>query len=471
MTIEVLGGRACGARTGRMSNPLVDFYRFPEGALKPSSQKESNWEHSESPLPRVSGDTDDWSSLVRITHASNETQFMRGAGASSQSPLDVAAAIDDLRLERYATKGDADRTLLSREAIRRIYYSLRPCMPDPLRRGLQRLYLRNWNKLPFPNWPLDTSVEETLERLLIFSMKILKLERIPFIWFWPEGAPSAAIVTHDVEAEAGMRSVSRLMDVDDEFGIKASFQLVPEERYVVTRELLDSIRRRDCEVNVHGLNHDGNLFGDRSTYLRQVEKINAYVREFEADGFRSACMYRNVDWYDRLDVSYDMSVPNVAHLEPQRGGCCTVFPYFIGKVLELPLTTSQDYTLFHILGDYTTNLWMEQMSLIAEKHGLMSFITHPDYILADRALPVYRSLLDRLATLRRDKKVWIALPREVNRWWRQRSEMSLEWEDGSWHIRGNGQERARVAYASVHGERVIYEVQPSEVLPGKPLAT
>ena len=59
-----------------------------------------------------------------------------------------------------------------------------------------------------------------------------------------------------------------------------------------------------------------------------------------------------------------MSVPNVAHLEPQRGGCCTVMPYFIGDILELPLTTTQDYSLFHILGDYSIALWKQQIELI-----------------------------------------------------------------------------------------------------------
>src|SRR2546425_12755629 len=39
------------------------------------------------------------------------------------------------------------------------------------------------------------------------------------------------------------------------------------------------------------------------------------------------------EWFDALDFSYDMSVPNVAHLDPQRGGCCTVMPYFVGKNL------------------------------------------------------------------------------------------------------------------------------------------
>ena len=65
-------------------------------------------------------------------------------------------------------------------------------------------------------------------------------------------------------------------------------------------------------------------------------------------------MYREQGWFDAFEFSYDMSVPNAAHLEPQRGGCCTVMPYFVGDILELPLTTAQDYTLFHILNDYST---------------------------------------------------------------------------------------------------------------------
>jgi len=38
-------------------------------------------------------------------------------------------------------------------------------------------------------------------------------------------------------------------------------------------------------------------------------------------------MYQNADWFQELNFSYDMSVPNVARLEAQRGGCCTVLPY------------------------------------------------------------------------------------------------------------------------------------------------
>ena len=65
------------------------------------------------------------------------------------------------------------------------------------------------------------------------------------------------------------------------------------------------------------------------------------------------------------------------------------FPYFVGKILELPLTTRQDYSLFHILNDYSIDLWKKQLDLIRKRNGLMSFITHPDYLIEPRARNVY----------------------------------------------------------------------------------
>src|SRR6202030_3850149 len=106
-----------------------------------------------------------------------------------------------------------------------------------------------------------------------------------------------------------------------------------------------------------------------------------YNKKFNARGFRAGVMYRDLDWYESYDFSYDMSVPNVAHLESQRGGCCTVMPYFIGKILEIPLTTTQDYSVFQILNDYSIHLWQKQLDLIRTRNGLISFVTHPDYLI------------------------------------------------------------------------------------------
>src|SRR5206468_2669471 len=160
--------------------------------------------------------------------------------------------------------------------------------------------------------------------------------------------------------------------------------IVPEGRYQVPEGLLEEIRRRGFEINVHDLNHRGRLFASRDDFFRLAERINVYGGQYGALGFRSGALYRNQAWFDALKFSYDMSVPSVAHLDPQRGGCCSQMPFFIGKILELPLTTIQDYSLFHIVNDYSADLWKQQIDAITDKHGLVSFLVHPDYIVDKR---------------------------------------------------------------------------------------
>ena len=130
------------------------------------------------------------------------------------------------------------------------------------------------------------------------------------------------------------------MDIDDAFGVKAAFQIVPEGRYDVPEQWLATIRQRGFELAVQDLNHDGRLFDDRQEFLRRAEKLTGMAASGGANGFRAAVLYRRPEWLSSLDFAFDMSIPNVAHLDPQRGGCCTVLPYFIGNILELPVTTT-----------------------------------------------------------------------------------------------------------------------------------
>jgi hypothetical protein len=53
----------------------------------------------------------------------------------------------------------------------------------------------------------------------------------------------------------------------------------------------------------------------------------------------------------------------------------------------------------------------------------------------------------------------MALPGEVDRWWRQRSEMRLVKQENGWRIEGNGKERARIAYATLCDDRLTYSVE------------
>jgi hypothetical protein len=132
-------------------------------------------------------------------------------------------------------------------------------------------------------------------------------------------------------------------------------------------------------------------------------------------------------------------------------------PYFIGDMLELPVTTTQDHTLFNVMKDYSLSLWRQQTELIMEQHGLIGFIVHPDYIIPSRPLTAYKQLLEFLTKLRAEKNVWIALPGEVDQWWRQRAQMNLTSRDGTLVVEGPGHERARIAYACVERGRITYE--------------
>jgi len=374
-------------------------------------------------------------------------------------PFDALGVVENLRREHYVKRlsfGQSD--LAHNGLIRDAYYLLRAFMPVRIRRHLQRAYFKDWQNLPFPRWPVDVTVDCLHEAFLRLTMRAQGRDRVPFIWFWPEGASGCLILTHDVETAAGRDFAPALMDIDISHGFRASFQVVPEERYEVPDSFVREIRSRGFEFNIHDLNHDGRLFREKTEFLRHANRINEYVKRYNARGFRAGAMYRNQDWYDAFEFSYDMSVPNVAHLEPQRGGCCTVMPYFVGRILEIPLTTSQDYSIFHILNDYSIELWKKQIDLILRKNGLVSFITHPDYLIERRSRGVYESLLAYLREFVQRRGLWETVPGEVDRWWRARSEMKLVEDQRGWRIEGPESERARIAYATVEGERIVYTI-------------
>lgn len=389
----------------------------------------------------------------------------------AELPFDPTEVATNLRYERYAhPEGGSARTATGK-AVRKAYYFARPLMPVAVRKHLQTVHLSGWRDLPFPRWPVDTTVDNLMEKLLALTIRCRGGESVPFIWFWPEGMSACAIMTHDVETETGMAFCSELMDINDSFGIPASFQVVPEERYRVTERYLEGIRNRGFEVAVHDLNHDGRLYWDRKEFDRRAAKINCYRREWGASGFRAGVLYRNQEWFDALDFEFDMSVPNVAHLDPQRGGCCTVMPYFVGNVLEMPVTATQDYSLFHILNDYSMVLWEQQIDLILQKHGLLNMIAHPDYIAGAQEQKAYKGLLAIYARLRREQNVWVVLPNEANTWWRQRSQMKIVRRGGAWRIEGEGSERAVLAMASLENDRLTYSVmQPSGQIIKEPVS-
>jgi hypothetical protein len=446
-----------------MIQVLSDYYRVPEGLLDPVLVSDSSGDVG---FFRFGPDAICYGRCASRVSTNLENSPLYDASpcvhlseTEIHLPFDPTEVIENLRHERYiANLVPGRERVITQEWIRRAYYSARSLLPVSVRRHLQRAYFSDWQSRPFPAWPVDFTVDTLHEEFLRLSMCAAGVKRVPFIWFWPDDAPNCLIMTHDVETRAGRDFTPQLMDLDESYGIRASFQVIPEERYEVSDDYVQEIRKRGFEFNIHDLNHDGKLYQQREQFLRRAKKINEYGHRYDARGFRAGAMYRKLDWYDAYEFSYDMSLTNVAHLEPKRGGCCTVFPFFIGSIVELPLTTSQDYSVFHILNDYSIGLWKRQLDLLRQRNGLMSFIAHPDYLLDRPARKVYGMLLDYLRQMITREKIWMALPGEVDRWWRARGQMKLVQKGSCWEIEGLEAERARIAFAVIAGDRLVYEV-------------
>ncbi len=366
---------------------------------------------------------------------------------------DLLDTIESLRYERCVPKHNSVRL------ARGIYYALRPLLGRGVRQLLHRRVFQQRTQSSFPSWPLDCTVERSFQALMHRVLRASGEPEIPFIWFWPNGKSAAVMMTHDVEGKVGAARCGALMDRNESFGIRAAFQLIPEGSYDGVGELAAAIRSRGHEVNVHDLDHDGRLYSSASLFAQRAEKIRKYAETYKAKGFRAGSMHRNQDWLALLEIEYDMSIPNVAHMEPQSGGCCTVMPYFIGEVLELPLTTIQDYGLMHILRQDSTDLWAKQIEEISSYHGLVSFIVHPDYLSEPKDWELYSELLKHIRT-KQESNLWIALPGQINTWWRQRNNMELVRTHAGWTIEGEGSEAARVAFARIVSNDIVYSFQP-----------
>jgi hypothetical protein len=167
--------------------------------------------------------------------------------------------------------------------------------------------------------------------------------------------------------------------------------------------------------------HDRSLFSSRSEFERQLPRLREVVEQLGAVGFRSPATHRVTDWLAELPVEYDATIPMSDPYEPQPGGACTAWPFFLGRVVELPYTLPQDHTLFNLLGYRTADPWVEQVKRLKRSFGLVQCVTHPDpgYLGEHRTEALYARFLDALAA---EPDIWHALPREVARWWRARAD-------------------------------------------------
>jgi peptidoglycan/xylan/chitin deacetylase (PgdA/CDA1 family) len=293
--------------------------------------------------------------------------------------------------------------------MNQIFYLLKPLIPRQFQLYVRRLVIENKISSYEHKWPIDPASATP-----------------PPGWKgWQDDKQFSFVLTHDVELQIGHDRVIELMKMEKELGFVSSYTFVPE-RYNVSPSVREELETNGFEVGVHGLKHDGKLYSSREVFIDRARKINEYIAEWNAKGFRSPAMHHNLDWISDLDIEYDASTFDTDPFEPQSDGMCTIFPFWVqGKrgrsgYVELPYTLPQDFTLFILMRHKNNDLWKRKLDWIAEKGGMALVNVHPDYLYMGKGqrrneefpLDIYISFLEYVKETY-GNKYWHALPKEV----------------------------------------------------------
>ena len=346
--------------------------------------------------------------------------------------------------ERYRERASRRRGLNA-------YYAIKPLVPRRLQIAARRAYAKR-RPPAFPDWPIEPLLVEHQHALLLRDLSEPSIERLSLVNFWPDGHRFAVIVTHDVESSAGVENIEALLEVERQYGVNSSWNFVAEW-YPIPVGTFELVRDSGGEVGLHGVKHDGRLFRDRASFEAELPAIHGYLNDWGSAGFRSPATHRNADWMAELGCLYDSSFPDTDPFEPQPGGCCSIFPYFLGAIVELPITMAQDHTLWEILRQTNIDLWRQKGDWVIANHGLINVIIHPDYVRSPERRALYAQLLDYLRDSVERRGGWHALPRDVASWWKARAQMRVGEDHGVTRVLHDGtagewSQRATVAWAS-----------------------
>ena len=318
--------------------------------------------------------------------------------------------------------------------FRNLYYRVKPLLPWRARAALRRKIMRRQRRAAAGLWPIRKESGVA-----------------PPGWRgWPGGKSFALVLTHDVERIKGVTRCAALMELERDLGFRSSFNFVPEG-YATPPELRDTLSGNGFEVGVHDLKHDGKLYLSQEAFQEGARRINTYLEQWSAVGFRSAFMLHNLDWLHALNVKYDASTFDVDPFEPQPDGVNTIFPFWVATppghsrsqladtasrssdlrsltsdlcppssgYVELPYTLAQDSTLFLFLQERTNAIWKQKLDWIVERGGMALINTHPDYMSFNGAaradeFPVhhYAEFLQYVKS-RYAGAFWQPLPREM----------------------------------------------------------
>jgi len=302
-------------------------------------------------------------------------------------------------------------------------------VPATVRWLLLRMDVRQrlLSRTAFPRWPAEPSAENIRALVLdAFSRSGNPVRPAPF---WPDGRKYAAALTHDIDSvDAWKHGLWKpFAELEEAHGLRSSWHVCTSHMKWAERAV-EELAGRGHEIAWHGPRHDYRLAWmparERAAALEQAAPLFA---RFRIRGFRSPNYLRTSALFSSLEgiLGYDSSSMDTA-AEPfhprTRTGCSTVFPFFRGNLLEMPITIPDGLTIRCLAGedaDSISSVQAAKIEWIKSVGGLALAISHPEkwISLKPAAFRAYQRLVEKISG---DASAWKVLPREIEAWWRKR---------------------------------------------------
>ncbi len=256
-------------------------------------------------------------------------------------------------------------------------------VPRPVRNILLGMYGRI-SKNRFPRWPLDTTADVMRKK---------------------KGRKVYAILTHDIDSKKAADNIDKLINIEKKHKVKSCINILAN-KYDVSK--FREFEKQGFEIGCHGWNHDGQLLKN----LSRIKKSKQKLKQFKINGFRSPALMRDEKMFKEVAkyFRYDSSVPNSHY--PIKGGCASVLPFKKDRLLEIPITVPQDYTLFNVMrlsDEKAFKIWKYCFDEIIKRKGIINIVAHPEKFNFGGHVKLYEKIIKYL----KKKKVKFILPRDL----------------------------------------------------------
>ena len=308
-------------------------------------------------------------------------------------------------------------------------------IPGRIRRYIKKLTVllqkktANKDRLKFPSWPVETSVE-TIKHVFFICQKLLSNLDLKLQSSWPENKKFAVVLSHDIDTTEGFRNIDKFTRLEKRYNVRSCWFVVGQF-FASYKDQLTALRQDGFEIGCHGYLHDNKLITSNRKKMREsLLKCSEMLKKLDVKGFRSPSLLRSRQLFEALEdlFLYDTSVPDTeAFLQiAPRSGCCTVFPYkILGNLLELPITLPLDSTLLalNFKPNQIYEVWKEKIGWIKKLGGMAHIATHAEsyYCGSSDMLRAYEQLLDFIS---KDSDCWIANPKDLAIWWQEKVKLN-----------------------------------------------